>query len=233
MYVTFAGSPDRVEAQLVPDAGYELDTFRISGFPRQPSPRSSRALCPGGRRAARVPRDPARAPAATSSSAAAATSPGRWCFAAATLRHPGGARPRPTRTSGSRTGSPRRSRSASSSPIRSRRADERSTASSAGRSRRARARSRRTRRARSSSCRTTGRVLVVFGALAGRPLAQRVRRRGVRRGRARRSCTSPGERDYASLKRRVPPRRLPADRRDRPDRRGASRPPTSCSRASG
>ncbi len=38
MYVTFAGSPDRVEARLVPEAGYELDTFRISGFPRQPSP---------------------------------------------------------------------------------------------------------------------------------------------------------------------------------------------------
>ena len=32
--VTFAGSPDRVEAQLVPEAGYELDTFAISGFPR-------------------------------------------------------------------------------------------------------------------------------------------------------------------------------------------------------
>jgi UDP-N-acetylglucosamine--N-acetylmuramyl-(pentapeptide) pyrophosphoryl-undecaprenol N-acetylglucosamine transferase len=38
VFVTIAGSPDRVEAQLVPDAGYELDTFRISGFPRQPSP---------------------------------------------------------------------------------------------------------------------------------------------------------------------------------------------------
>ncbi len=37
MHVTFAGSPDRVEARLVPDAGYELDTFRISGFPRRPS----------------------------------------------------------------------------------------------------------------------------------------------------------------------------------------------------
>jgi UDP-N-acetylglucosamine--N-acetylmuramyl-(pentapeptide) pyrophosphoryl-undecaprenol N-acetylglucosamine transferase len=36
--VTFAGSPDRVEAQLVPEGGYELDTFRISGFPRQPTP---------------------------------------------------------------------------------------------------------------------------------------------------------------------------------------------------
>ncbi len=35
--MTFAGSPDRVEARLVPDAGYELDTFRITGFPRKPS----------------------------------------------------------------------------------------------------------------------------------------------------------------------------------------------------
>src|SRR3954469_3026201 len=39
VFVTFAGSPDRVEAQLVPEAGYELDTFRISGFPRKPTPR--------------------------------------------------------------------------------------------------------------------------------------------------------------------------------------------------
>jgi UDP-N-acetylglucosamine--N-acetylmuramyl-(pentapeptide) pyrophosphoryl-undecaprenol N-acetylglucosamine transferase len=38
VYVTLAGSPDRAEARLVPDAGYELDTFRITGFPRQPSP---------------------------------------------------------------------------------------------------------------------------------------------------------------------------------------------------
>ena len=33
--VSFAGSPDRVEARLVPDAGYELDTFRSSGLPRR------------------------------------------------------------------------------------------------------------------------------------------------------------------------------------------------------
>jgi UDP-N-acetylglucosamine--N-acetylmuramyl-(pentapeptide) pyrophosphoryl-undecaprenol N-acetylglucosamine transferase len=37
MAVTFAGSPDRVEAQLVPEAGYQLDTFRVAGFPRRPS----------------------------------------------------------------------------------------------------------------------------------------------------------------------------------------------------
>ena len=36
VFVTVAGSPDRVEARLVPDAGYELDTFRIEGIPRQP-----------------------------------------------------------------------------------------------------------------------------------------------------------------------------------------------------
>ncbi len=35
MKVTFAGSPDRVESQLVPEAGFELDTFSVSGFPRR------------------------------------------------------------------------------------------------------------------------------------------------------------------------------------------------------
>jgi UDP-N-acetylglucosamine--N-acetylmuramyl-(pentapeptide) pyrophosphoryl-undecaprenol N-acetylglucosamine transferase len=48
VFVTIAGSPDRVEAQLVPDAGYELDTFRISGFPRQPSPALLSALYRAG-----------------------------------------------------------------------------------------------------------------------------------------------------------------------------------------
>src|SRR6266545_2111202 len=33
--VTFAGSPDRMEARLVPAAGYEFDAFRIEGFPRR------------------------------------------------------------------------------------------------------------------------------------------------------------------------------------------------------
>jgi UDP-N-acetylglucosamine--N-acetylmuramyl-(pentapeptide) pyrophosphoryl-undecaprenol N-acetylglucosamine transferase len=47
-FVTFAGSPDRVEAQLVPDAGYELDTFRISGLPRQPTPALLKALLLAG-----------------------------------------------------------------------------------------------------------------------------------------------------------------------------------------
>ena len=47
--VTFAGSPDRVEARLVPEAGYELDTFEISGFPRRPSVALLRSLMRAGR----------------------------------------------------------------------------------------------------------------------------------------------------------------------------------------
>ena len=49
--MTFAGAPDRVESQLVPEAGYELDTFPISGFPRRPGLGLLRALL----RAARAP----------------------------------------------------------------------------------------------------------------------------------------------------------------------------------
>ena len=46
--MTFAGSPDRVEARLVPEAGFELDTFRISGLPRRPGPELVRALVRAG-----------------------------------------------------------------------------------------------------------------------------------------------------------------------------------------
>ena len=49
--MTFAGSPDRVESRLVPEAGFELDTFAISGFPRRPSLALVRALA----RAVRAP----------------------------------------------------------------------------------------------------------------------------------------------------------------------------------
>ena len=47
--MTFAGSPDRVEARLVPEAGYELDTYEISGFPRRPSPALLRSLITAAR----------------------------------------------------------------------------------------------------------------------------------------------------------------------------------------
>jgi UDP-N-acetylglucosamine--N-acetylmuramyl-(pentapeptide) pyrophosphoryl-undecaprenol N-acetylglucosamine transferase len=46
--VTFAGSPARIEARLVPDAGYEFDAFSISGFPRRPGPALARALLQAG-----------------------------------------------------------------------------------------------------------------------------------------------------------------------------------------
>jgi UDP-N-acetylglucosamine--N-acetylmuramyl-(pentapeptide) pyrophosphoryl-undecaprenol N-acetylglucosamine transferase len=42
--VTFAGSRGRVESQLVPEAGFELDTFAVSGFPRRVGPGLVRAL---------------------------------------------------------------------------------------------------------------------------------------------------------------------------------------------
>jgi len=42
--VTFAGTPDRAEAQLVAAAGYAFDPFRVQGLPRSLSPRLLRAL---------------------------------------------------------------------------------------------------------------------------------------------------------------------------------------------
>ena len=43
MTVTFAGTPDRVESRLVPEAGFPLDTFSVSGLPRRPSAAQLRA----------------------------------------------------------------------------------------------------------------------------------------------------------------------------------------------
>ena len=47
MRVTFAGSPERVEARLVPEAGFEFDAFRVSGLPRRPGIELVRALLAG------------------------------------------------------------------------------------------------------------------------------------------------------------------------------------------
>ena len=44
MDVTFAGSPERAEARLVPEAGYPFDTFRVSGLPRRPGIALARAV---------------------------------------------------------------------------------------------------------------------------------------------------------------------------------------------
>ena len=50
--VTFAGSADRVESQLVPEAGFELDTFSISGLP---APFRARPRCARSSRPSRAP----------------------------------------------------------------------------------------------------------------------------------------------------------------------------------
>src|SRR5205823_1199529 len=42
--VTFAGSPDRVEARLVPEHGYAFDEFAVAGFPRSLGASQLRAL---------------------------------------------------------------------------------------------------------------------------------------------------------------------------------------------
>jgi UDP-N-acetylglucosamine--N-acetylmuramyl-(pentapeptide) pyrophosphoryl-undecaprenol N-acetylglucosamine transferase len=42
--VTFAGSPDRVEATLVPERGYAFDSFSVSGLPRRPGIALARAV---------------------------------------------------------------------------------------------------------------------------------------------------------------------------------------------
>jgi UDP-N-acetylglucosamine--N-acetylmuramyl-(pentapeptide) pyrophosphoryl-undecaprenol N-acetylglucosamine transferase len=47
--VSFAGSPDRIEARLVPEAGYPFDPFRISGLPRRPGVAQLRAVLLAGR----------------------------------------------------------------------------------------------------------------------------------------------------------------------------------------
>jgi UDP-N-acetylglucosamine--N-acetylmuramyl-(pentapeptide) pyrophosphoryl-undecaprenol N-acetylglucosamine transferase len=47
--VTFAGSPARIEAQLVPEAGFGFDAFEVSGLPRRPGLALVRAVTQAGR----------------------------------------------------------------------------------------------------------------------------------------------------------------------------------------
>ncbi len=49
MSVSFAGSPDRIEARLVPAAGFPFDSFRITGLPRRPGLAQARAVLLAGR----------------------------------------------------------------------------------------------------------------------------------------------------------------------------------------
>jgi UDP-N-acetylglucosamine--N-acetylmuramyl-(pentapeptide) pyrophosphoryl-undecaprenol N-acetylglucosamine transferase len=47
--VSFAGSPDHIEAQLVAEAGYEFDPFRSAGLPRRAGLQLARALATAAR----------------------------------------------------------------------------------------------------------------------------------------------------------------------------------------
>jgi UDP-N-acetylglucosamine--N-acetylmuramyl-(pentapeptide) pyrophosphoryl-undecaprenol N-acetylglucosamine transferase len=47
--VSFAGSPDRIEARLVPAAGFAFDAFAISGLPRRPGLAQARTALLAGR----------------------------------------------------------------------------------------------------------------------------------------------------------------------------------------
>jgi UDP-N-acetylglucosamine--N-acetylmuramyl-(pentapeptide) pyrophosphoryl-undecaprenol N-acetylglucosamine transferase len=77
--VTFAGSRGRVESQLVPEAGFELDTFAISGIPRRIGLDLVRSLA----QATQAPFACSRILSRRRPDVvlgAGATSPGRWCW---------------------------------------------------------------------------------------------------------------------------------------------------------
>ncbi len=47
--VSFAGSPDQIEARLVPESGFAFDAFRVKGFPRRPGLELLKAAVLAGR----------------------------------------------------------------------------------------------------------------------------------------------------------------------------------------
>jgi UDP-N-acetylglucosamine:LPS N-acetylglucosamine transferase len=66
--VTFAGSPGRFEAKLVPEAGFDFDAFEITGLPRRPGIAQIKAVAASSGGVGR-----------TSCWAAEAIRRGRWC----------------------------------------------------------------------------------------------------------------------------------------------------------
>ena len=184
--VSFAGSPDRIEAQLVPESGFEFDPFSISGLPRRPGKSQLRAVLLAG-----------RAP--------------RACARILSVRQPdvvlgGGVRGRPDGYAAWRkripsscaicfaccvvNRSPYRSRVESSLRTRSRAASAPSTVSSAGRSLLGR-RFRRPRHARGSGCRRMGRCCSSSAAARARLRSTRSRSK-VSAQKGRQSSTSAG-----------------------------------------
>ena len=75
--VSFLGTRERIEAELVPAAGYEIDFLKVRGIDRRNPLRAAGAVGRGGRRGRRPRGGRCAAAAPTSSSAAAASSPAR------------------------------------------------------------------------------------------------------------------------------------------------------------
>ena len=219
--VSFAGSPDRIEARLVPEAGYEFDPFRISGLPRRPGVAQLRAVLLAGR----APRACARI--------LAARQPGRRVRrrrlrgGADGLRGVEEADPGSADRGGRapRAGEPDRGAVRADgcfSRTRCAGADGRGTGSSGGPCRRVERVDADGGAARGSDFPPTGRCVLVFGGSQGAAAAERDRAGGLRRrgaGRApplRRAL--PGRADRSGLA-----GRLPAAAVDGGLRRGARR----------
>ncbi len=198
--VTFAGSPDRLEARLVPEAGFEFHPYEVSGLPRRPSLELVRALVTDAkamRAAGRIVRD-AQPDVVFGGGGYVA---GPIVAAAARQRIPPRCSSR-TRTSGSRTGSQPRSPGASSSRSRSRVATAASTASPGGRFRAARSRRPRRRRARSSGSRSTGRCCSCSAGAREHARSTSSSSRASARS-APQSCTSPASATSTRCAKRV------------------------------
>ena len=162
--MTFAGSPERVEARLVAEAGYPFDPFRGQRASRAGSGRNSSCGWSGDARAVRLPRDPrARRPDVVLGGGGYVAGP--MVLAAWQEADPGCADRGGRASRASRTGSPRRSRSASSSSY------PRPQGSEVPRRRAADPRGARppdrTRRARALGLPPDGQVLLVAGAQPG------------------------------------------------------------------
>ena len=190
--MTFAGTPDRVESRLVPEAGYELDTFRVSG-PAAPA---------GPARSCARSRGPSRAPFAALGILGRRTArrrarrrrlrrPGRWC----SPRGCGGIPAALTEADAhlglaNRLAAPFARRVFLAYPIDGRRGSKYRVV---GRPipRRAPGGARVTRRGGTFGLPPDGPVVLVLGGLAGARSLNELGRRRLGAGRARRCCTSP------------------------------------------
>ena len=181
--VSFLGTRERIEAELVPAAGYEIDFIKVRGIDRRNPLRAAgaalEALGAVGRPRRAILR--ARGRRRRDGRRRLRRRPGRARRAARPGRR--SSSPRPTATSASPTGCWPAARGASASPSRSRAARASATWSPAGRCRPPCSPPTATRRA-SASASTAGDALPAgHGRQPGRPLDQPLRDRGARRAR--------------------------------------------------